>query len=113
MMLGGDVRAADVAVWRRDAVGPYTGGFRRVPPILAVEVAGKDDTREQLLEKADWYLRHGVEVVWILEPSTRTVLIKTAEGTSTVGRGERIPRHPSLPGLEIGTDDLFRQVSRR
>src|SRR5438270_12659570 len=31
MLLGGDARGADAAVWRRDAVGTYEGKYRRVP----------------------------------------------------------------------------------
>ena len=60
MSLGGDVRAADGAVWRRDSLAPNTGGYPRVAPLLAVEVAGRDDSVALLRDKAHWYLRHGV-----------------------------------------------------
>src|SRR5512138_108855 len=43
MILGGDTRGADAAIWRLADVLPYTGGYRRVPPLLAVEVAGRDE----------------------------------------------------------------------
>jgi Uma2 family endonuclease len=112
VMLGRDVRGADAAVWRRDAAGPHTGGFRKVPPLLVVEVSGKDEPPAKLLEKADWYLRHGVEVVWVLVPSSRSVIVKTPSGSTEVGPGSRLPAHPALPGLEPLVDDLFRQVSR-
>jgi hypothetical protein len=39
MKLGDDIRAADAAVWRRSDTGPSVGRLRRVPPVLAVEVA--------------------------------------------------------------------------
>lgn len=110
VMLGGDIRAADGAVWRRDALEPTSGGFPRVPPVLAAEVAGRDDTLELLREKARWYLGHGVTVVWILIPATRSVRVITSAGEIEVGRG-RIPAHASLPGLEPSLDELFRQVS--
>src|SRR5690606_11242687 len=54
MKLGDDVRAADAAVWRRSDLGAST--VRRGPPVLAVEIAGRDDTVAMLREKATWYL---------------------------------------------------------
>ena len=62
MKLGDEVRAADAAVWRREDLRPRTGGLRRVAPVLAAEVAGRDDTVEMLRGKARWYLDHGVQV---------------------------------------------------
>ena len=55
--LAGASRGADAAVFRRADLGDYTGGFRRVAPILAVEVAGQDEREPQLREKAAWYRR--------------------------------------------------------
>src|SRR5207244_446563 len=99
MMLGGDVRGADAAVWRRADVLPLTGGFPRTAPVLAVEVAGREDTVEALEQKARWYLDHGVEMVWIAIPRTRTVRVLTRDGFREHGAGEQLPSHPSLPGL--------------
>lgn len=113
MMLGGEVRGADCAVWRREALPGNTGGLLRVPPLLAVEVAGRDDPLELLREKAGWYLAHGVAVVWILVPANRSALVVTEAGETPVAPDGRIPEHPSLPGLEPRVADLFRQVSGR
>jgi hypothetical protein len=63
MKLGADIRAADAALWRRDAVGPSAGKLRHVPPVLAVEVADLDDDEAALRGKAQWCLDHGVRVV--------------------------------------------------
>ena len=56
MRLAGMTRAADAAVWRRELLGPRTGGLRRVPPVLAIEVAAQDELEGALEEKARWYL---------------------------------------------------------
>ncbi|PYM12503.1 MAG: hypothetical protein DMD81_23825 [Candidatus Rokuibacteriota bacterium] len=112
MILGQDVRAADACVYRVADAGPYTGGLRRVPPVLAVEVAGKDEPVDLVLEKAAWYLERGVEVVWSLVPRTRRVIVKTVAGSRELGPGDRLPAHPSLPGLEPTVEDLFRQIRR-
>ena len=111
MLLGSDVRAADAAIWRREAVVPATGGLPRVPPILAVEVAGREDTLGMLRDKARWYLAHGVMVVWILLPATRSALVITGAGETEVPPGGRMPAHEDLPELEPALDDLFRQVA--
>jgi Uma2 family endonuclease len=112
IILGRDVRAMDASLFRRSDVGPYTGGLRRVPPVLAVEVAGKDEPTPLLLDKAAWYLARGVEVVWVLVPRTRRVMVVTAGESVELGLGDRLPAHPSLPGLAPLVDDLFRQIRR-
>lgn len=111
MRLGDDSRGADAAVWRAADLGDYHGGYRRVPPVLAVEVAGKWDTEEQLRDKARWYLDKGVEVVWLVFPRSRRVLLVTPEGERWAARGDQLEPHPSLPGLEPRVDELFAQVS--
>jgi Uma2 family endonuclease len=110
MKLGDDVRAADAAVWRRSDLGGSTGGLRRVPPILAVEIAGRDDTIALLRDKAAWYLSHGVEVAWLLIPPTRTAIVLTSTGEFEYSKLDTIAEHPSLPGLSPRVADLFRQL---
>jgi Uma2 family endonuclease len=109
MLLGGEVRAADAAVWRNTA---HAGdGFARLPPILAVEVAGVDDTLDVLLEKARWYLVHGVETVWIVLPQSRVARVVTAAGLVDVDGGERLPEPKGLAGLSPLVADFFRQLA--
>jgi Uma2 family endonuclease len=113
MKLGGAVRGADAAVWRKADVGPASAGVRRVPPVLAVEVAGIDDTVELLRAKARWYLMHGTEVVWLVIPDERSVIVVTASGEVTLDSDRTIPRHPSFPDLEPSVRELFRQIDER
>src|SRR5262249_15511776 len=110
MILGMDVRAADVGIWRR--VGNVEAGFVRVPPVLAVEVAGRDEGERELRSKVRWYRDRGVPVVWIVLPSEQEVLVVTESGEHRARRGHRIPRHPLLPGLTPNVDELFVQLSR-
>jgi len=108
MLLGGEVRAADAAVWR--IVGPAAGGFARTPPILAVEVSGVDETVDALIDKAAWYLGHGVDTVWIVDPATRSAHVITASGRIDVGATDRLPEPEGLPGLAPNVADFFRQL---
>ncbi len=112
MLLGGDVRGADGALWRRGAVLPRTGGYRRSPPDLAVEVAGQDESEPELRDKARWCLEHGVKVVWLVLPETREVVVVSSGGEHRCRAGEQLPAHPELPGLEPLVDRLFRQLDR-
>lgn len=106
MLLGGEVRGADAAVWR---AGEEAGDeFARTAPVLAVEVCGEDESGPMLTAKARWYLDHGVERVWVVDPMTRRVHVVTAEGV--VEAVDRIPEAPSLPGLSPWVKDLFRQI---
>jgi Uma2 family endonuclease len=67
MRLLGAVRAADAAIRRREKVGRSSGRLQTVPPVLAMEVSGEDETEDALREKALWYLKAGVGAVWLEE----------------------------------------------
>lgn len=108
MLLGGSVRAADAAIWRRDESHP-TGTFRRTPPLLAIEVAGEDDTLVELRRKARWYLEQGVEMVWLVFPKDRQVKVLTAGRTRTFRTTDRLPAPRALEGLSPRVTDLLFQ----
>jgi len=113
MHLGGATRAADAALWRVADLGAYHGGLRRVPPVLAVEVAGADgDAESNLLDKARWYLERGVAVVWLVLPDPREVIVVSPSERVRLGRGEQLPPHPALPGLAPPVAELFTQIER-
>jgi Uma2 family endonuclease len=108
--LGPDIRGADGAVWHRSQLGERTGGFTPVAPILAVEVAGRDEDEAVLRHKAGWYLERGVQVVWLVLPEAREVVVVTPEGEQRVHAGEALPPHGALPGLAPNAGDFFRQL---
>jgi Uma2 family endonuclease len=108
--IGDDTRGADAAISRRADLGPRTGGFRTVPPLLAVEVAGRDE--RELRDKAGWYFRAGVPLVWIVLPESREVVVLTHEGARRYGIGDRLPPDARLPELAPAVDEFFVQVSQ-
>ena len=110
MLLAGEVRAADAAVWRAEDASPRQGKLRRRPPVLAVEIAGDDEGEPELREKAAWYLERGVAVVWLAFPRTREVLVLRAGSESRHGRGDHVPEHAALPDLSPPVDRLFAQL---
>jgi Uma2 family endonuclease len=108
MRLGEDSRGADAGVWRER---PQRWGFRREPPVLAVEVAGQDEDADTLREKARWYLTQEVPVVWIVLPGEREVIVVTSTGETRHSIGEQLPVRTELPGLRPQVADFFRQMS--
>jgi Uma2 family endonuclease len=112
MKLGGDVRAADAAVWRAAEAGERSGRVRSVPPVLAVEVAGEDEEERVLREKARWYLAHGVSLVWLVLPDTREVVVIDSSGDRRFARGQRLSTSDLLPNLEPDVASFFAQLDR-
>ena len=106
MRLGEDVRAADAAVWARASVDSEHAGLLSVPPILAVEVSGREESEMQLGDKAQRYREAGVAVVWCLFPEVREVVVVTS-GTTRHRIGDRMPIDPRLPGLAPRVDEFF------
>lgn len=113
MVLDGETRGADAAVWRRADLGPNEGKHRRVPPVLAVEIQGRFEDEATLRAKAQWYRLHGVAVVWLLFPTELRAIVSTSQGEHTIRPGQRLPRDPALPDLEPMLDELFEQVEGR
>lgn len=111
LALGKDKRGADAIVWRKADPRVHSVGFVREPPILAVEVSGRDEDEATLRKKARWYLKHDVRVVWLLLVETREVIVVTRSGESRHRIGERLPEHADLPGLAPLVDELFEQIS--
>lgn len=112
MHLEGATRAANVAIWRRADLGAYSGGLRRVPPVLAVEVGGPnhEDSEASLRDKAQWYLSAGVAAVWLVLPEQRKVVVITADGESVHEGDERLRGAPELPELAPVAAEFFRQI---
>ncbi|MBV9947642.1 MAG: Uma2 family endonuclease [Myxococcales bacterium] len=113
MKVGGDIRAADAAVWRASEAGQRTGHVRSVPPVLAAEIAGQDEEERVLRDKARWYLEHGVRVVWLVLPDTREVVVITALGDARFRQSERLAPQDDLPGLQPEVSRFFVQIDRR
>lgn len=110
MKLGGSVRAADVAVWRRADVGKASNRIQQTAPVLAVEVSGTDEEEEVLRDKARWYREHGVAIVWLVFPQTREVVVIDDCGDARFGVGQQLPTRNAVPDLCPPVDAFFSQL---
>ncbi len=104
------VREPDIAFFpaERAPPGERVTGYAATPPDLVVEVASARDTRAALHDKARMWLGHGVRLVWVLHPDTRTADIHRAGGPeSTLAEGDALDGEDVLPGFACGLAALF------
>ncbi len=62
------------------------------------------------MEKAGWYLAHGVATIWIVVPRTRSVTIVDASGTTDLAADAHLPEPAGLPDLHIDVRSFFVQL---
>jgi Uma2 family endonuclease len=112
MLLADDARGAEGAVWRRSDVQHRMehDKFVPLPPILAVEVEGREEKEPELRTKTAWYLARGVSIVWLVLTTTRDVVVIRADGETRHGLDETLPPDPALPGLVPSVARFFRQL---
>ena len=108
--LEGSARPADAAIWLRQDLEAYVGRLRRVPPVLAVEVAGEHETEDELREKAARYLEAGVEAVWLVLCGAREVVAVAPSGARRLAADDSLPEVPGLTGLKPRARELFHQL---
>jgi Uma2 family endonuclease len=73
----------DISVFPKEAVKPnFLRDIPRYPkmPMLAVEIVSASQNIQDLLEKAQFLVEHGVKAVWTIEPFGNTVFVTTKEG---------------------------------
>jgi Uma2 family endonuclease len=97
------VRAPDVGFVRLErAPEPFAEIFIPLAPDLAIEVVSPGDKAHEIEEKVLDYLSYGVRAVWIVYPSSRTLVIHTIDGMKDMLEGSDI-----LPGFKIAVNEIF------
>lgn len=106
----GVLLAPDVSFYR-DGVLPPRGqrrGFTTAPPVLAVEVLSPGNSASGIAEKVDLYLKHGVLVVWVVDPRRATVVVHTPDGLARrLALGDTLEGGEALPGFALPLAELF------
>src|SRR5262249_50912195 len=74
------VLAPDIAFIRRERVGVLSKTYRSGAPDLVVEVLSPNDRKHKVEEKTARWLALGAEAVWLVNPKTRTVEVRLANG---------------------------------
>ncbi len=84
------VRAPDIAFTsaERMSLDANIPGYSEIVPDLVVEVRSHTDSLLEIHDKARMWISHGVRLVWVVHPDTRTVDVHHAERTVTTLRGD-------------------------
>lgn len=78
-------------------------------PEVAVEVFFGKDRYGDLCDRVDEYVACGVQLVWVMEPSFRTVTVYRPDAEPVlVNRTQALSADPPLPGFSCPVADLFR-----
>ena len=104
------VREPDVAFTsvERLPLGEELDGYAEVVPDLVVEVASPSDSGREVNDKARMWLSHGVRLVWVVHPDTRTVDVhRTDDRVSTLGEDDALDGMDVLPGFSCPVSTVF------
>jgi Uma2 family endonuclease len=82
-----------------------------VAPDLAVEVLSAGNTESEMERKLREYFEAGTELVWYVDPASRSVTVYTAPDRSTVlDANATLTGGAVLPGFELSLRDLFAET---
>ena len=80
-----------------------------IPPDLAVEVVSPGDSQSYVHRKVLHYLDHGVGLVWIVDPKTRTVTeYRSRQDVRILAEADEITGGEMLPGFSCRVSEFFR-----
>ena len=83
-------------------------GYAEVVPDLVVEIASPSDSRRGVHDKARMWLSHGVRLVWVVHPETRTIDVHRADhATATLGEDDSLDGMDVLPGFSCPVKTVF------
>jgi Uma2 family endonuclease len=78
------------------------------PPVLAVEVLSPSDTHEDVSEKVTEYLEAGTNLVWVVDPAFRTVIVYEPRREPVLFNvTQALDGGSHLPGFHVQVAALF------
>jgi len=101
-------RKPDVSVVRSQRMAGIDprSGFLRIPPDLAVEVLSPNDLAYDISEKVEDYLQNGFDLIWVIDPATRTVMVRTSQGAVFLHEQDEITAAP-IPEFRCRVAEFF------
>ena len=104
------VREPDIAFFstQRMPLHARITGYAEMAPDLVVEVASPSDSRREVHDKAHMWLGHGVRLVWVVHPETRTVDVYRPDvDAATLGEDDSLDGLDVLPGFTCAVSAIF------
>lgn len=104
-----DVRVPDIAVILQGRLSGEESpvGFIEIPPDLAVEVISPNERYEDIQQQIAQYLGWGVQAVWVVEPSTRTVTVHTVGSVARLAEGDTLEGGTAVPDFACLIEQIF------
>ena len=78
-------------------------------PDIAVEIQSPDDSRKEMLDKADFYLANGVRVVVLIYTPKRIIEVLTPDDRELLNENDTLTVD-LLPGFAVPVKSLFAGV---
>ena len=89
-------------------LGTRITGYSEVVPDLVVEIVSPSDTVREMYDRACMWLRHGVRLVWVAYPDTRTVDVFRQDATTvTLSEDDVLDGDPVLPRFTLPVREVF------
>jgi Uma2 family endonuclease len=103
------VRAADVVFISKERdLRPRAKGYFEVAPELVVEILSPSDQMSRVKEKLRDYFSAGVQVVWVVDPALRRILVhRSLTDVRVLDDRQVLTDQELLPGLSLPIADLF------
>ena len=104
------VRAPDVSFvsMTRLRLDNIPDGYIDLAPDLVVEVVSPGDSRQEVREKVEEWLRAGVRLVWVIFPITRTATVyRSLEDVIHLTEADYLEGEAVAPGFSCRVGDLF------
>ena len=104
------VREPDIAYFSAEKIlpGVRVTGYAEAVPDLVVEVVSPNDSLREVNDKAMMWLRHGIPLVWVVNPDRRTVDVYREGGAvSTLTDNDTLDGLDVLPGFTCAVRDAF------
>ena len=104
------VRKPDVSFVAAERITPALWTMEYIPfaPDLAVDVASPNDSHEYLEQKVADYRSAGVRLIWVVNPATRSVLIRRLDRTcAELDEAGTLDGEDVVPGFTCRVAELF------
>jgi len=98
-----EARTPDLSVILNESFKEERYGSRA--PDLAIEILSRDDSRNELFEKAKLYFEKGSRMVWMIDPHQKGVMVITPNDRHWVTDVLTCPE--LLPGFSVNVQDIL------
>lgn len=96
---------------RRAVRGRNARKFVWTAPDLAIEILSPDQSAGEFADKLQFYLLHGVRLVWVIDPEARTIRVyRPGEDALLLQTGDTLDGGDVLPGFSALIDDIFAEI---